>query len=237
MKTIISSILLLGGSLGCIAAPEHSISLGAGILSYSHIREIIDECTDYEIAPPYFGENPIVGQSIDGFAWRNLENFPITVNLHYECTLGKRFGVGVCFGYEHHEMSLDIDKWTYIGTPTDVQQDAYHNYKTTHETGSLDRHIFFIAPEATFYYFKKEHVAMYGKVAAGVRFSTIKKENVEDEIGGETHFEKHPFCFQVSPLCFEFGNEKIRGFMEYGFGHQGAAQFGVKHTFKKKEKE
>lgn len=77
---------------------------------------------------------------------------------------------------------------------------------------------------------------MYGKLAAGVGFSKIKTENADEEVKGIEFGNKHFSC-QVSPLCFEFGNKRIRGFMEYGFGHQGLAQFGVKHTFKKKDAE
>lgn len=243
LKSILTSLLLLGGSFNVIAAPEHRISLGGAIHSYSQIREKLDENVEYEMGPPYFGENPIIGQSIDGFAWRELENFPITVNLHYECSLGSRWGVGICFGYEYQKMSLEISKWTYMGEKTDVPEPYSHyarftnKYTTTDETGRLDRHIFFIAPEATFYYYKRERVAMYGKVAAGIKFHSLKKTNVEEEIGGETYFEKRPFCFQVSPLCFEFGDKKFRGFMEYGFGHQGLAQFGIRRIFTKKNAE
>lgn len=239
LKTIFSLALLSGTFLSSFAKSEHKISFGAGLFSYSYLHEIINENADVELAPPYFGENPIVGQSCYRYAWRDLQTPPINYNIHYECTLGNHFGIGLCFGYELQKMNLDIDKYIYQGTSNfqDEHKDyVWNKYTIEKESGKLSRNIFCIMPEATFYYFKKEHVSMYGKLAAGVRFSKIKRENADEEVRG-TEFGKQHFSCQVSPLCFEFGNKRIQGFMEYGFGHQGVAQFGVKHTFKKQDAE
>ena len=239
LKAAFSSILLFGASVGCLASPEHSISFGLSMLSYSYLHEKIDENATVDLCPPYFGENPIVGQSCYRYAWRDLQTPPINYNIHYECTLGNHFGIGLCFGYELQKMNLDIDKYIYQGPNNNYPGEykyKWSKYTKEKESGKLSRHIFFIMPEATFYYFKKEHVSMYGKLAAGVRFSKIKTENTDEEVGGIEFGNQHFSC-QVSPLCFEFGNKGIRGFMEYGFGHQGLAQFGVKHTFKKKDAE
>lgn len=232
LKTVFSSLLLLGTSSICHAKPEHRISIGAGVLSYIYINEICDEHADVELAPPYFGGNKIIGYSTYEYAWRDLQSLPITANLHYECTLGKHFGIGLCVGYEHQKMDLDINVYTYTGekiTPYGI----YDNYDITKKSGKLDRRFFYAMPEATLYYFKKEHVSMYGKLAAGISFSKIKRENADEETRG-TRFKNQHFSGQVSPVCLEIGNKNICGFMEYGFGHQGIAQFGVKHTFKKK---
>ncbi len=238
LKSIFCS-LVLGASLSSQAAPEHSLSLGLGALSFPYLDELCEEHADVELAPPYFGKNPIVGQSTYEYAWRELQTPPLTFNLHYECTLGKHFGVGLCFGYEHQKMDLDIDVYTFAGKKAFSEGDhtfEHDSYVTTHETGELNRNLFYIMPEATFYYFKKEKVAMYGKLAAGVRFSKIEKKNADENTHG-TRFRNQHLSYQASPICFEIGKGKTKCFMEYGIGHQGVAQVGVKHTFQKKVSE
>lgn len=239
LKTVFSSLLLLGTSSICHAKPEHRISLGAGLISYSYLDEIFDENSEIDICLPDFSEDKIAGVTTDEFAWRELQTLPITINLHYECTLGKHFGVGLCIGYDYQRMSLDIDKYTYTGEVAfhdEILGDITHeDYNYRNESGELTRHKIYIMPEATFYYFKKEHVSMYGKLAAGVSFTKIKRENVNEETRG-TKLNDHTLSFQVSPVGLEIGNKNICGFMEYGFGTQGLAQFGVKHTFQKKGK-
>ena len=88
-----------------------------------------------------------------------------------------------------------------------------------------------------FSFFYLYHFATYGKSARkGVRFNFEKREfysHYFEDAEGKYH---HAY-FQGSPVCFEIGNHYWRGFAEFGFGGQGIAQFGVKHTFKKKEKE
>ena len=231
MKRNLISICCFLVSLYCFASPEHRLSIGRGLLSYEYLDEFSYEHSDRDWCQP----SPYLNDTYETTE-EHLTSFPVNLNIHYECTLGKHFGIGVCLGYDHLRMSQGIEEYKstdgidYNGN-TRKEWALYR-----HDFGELDRYILFVMPEATFYWFKKNHFAMYSKLAGGIRFNFEKREfysHYFEDAEGKYH---HAY-FQGSPVCFEIGNHYWRGFAEFGFGGQGIAQFGVKHTFKKKEKE
>ncbi|MBR2261594.1 MAG: hypothetical protein IJ916_07830 [Paludibacteraceae bacterium] len=232
MKKVLFNILLCFGSLfSCFAQPEHRISLGFGLFSYAYIDEFIWEHTDVDYWYPGVDD-----YGTYEYTEEKLQSLPVNLNLHYECTLGKHFGIGLCLGYDRIRMRQETEYVTTVGEEVSPRGYRYPVRDTRYEYGRLYRHVLSVMPEATVYWFKRQHVAMYSKLAAGVRFNIEKRVistmNTEDTRLADRHF----YC-QVSPVCVEVGGQYWRGFVEGGFGAQGVIQYGVKHTFKGKKEQ
>lgn len=75
-----------------------------------------------------------------------------------------------------------------------------------------------LMPNCKFRWFNKAHFGMYSKLGAG---AGIFFDNQAQVIP----------VFQISPVCLEFGNEKIRGITEFGLGMQGVINIGIKRIF------
>lgn len=232
-KQILSIIFLFGATFSILAQTEHRLSAGIGLFSHAYIDEFVwENCTDIDYWYP--------GPSDHGtyeYPEETLKTFPININFHYECTLGKHWGIGLCLGYDYLGMDQRTEIITSLGETKSPEGATYTSWDRTYKDGELHRHILMVMPEATIYYFKKKYISMYGKLAAGVRFN-IEKREFDNSSAGETETRKeHNFYCQVSPACVEAGGKSWRGFVEIGYGAQGIYQCGVKHIFKSKEKE
>lgn len=229
MKKIVLGFILAGGVLSnCFAQSEHRISLGAGLFGHAYINEIVQELEKREYCypgPKDHGTYTYLDQS--------LRSLPTSINLHYEHTLGNHFGVGICLGYDRLKMRQEIEVITSVGEQTSSFGERYTVWESSHESAYLRRHVLMILPEFTVYWFKKNHVAMYSKVAPGIRFS-VDQRKIYISHKEETEIKDFHFTCQGSPVCVEFGGQYWRGFAEFGYGAQGIAQFGVKHTFRGK---
>lgn len=207
------SIFLFGFPFDGLAKPDHRLSLGLGVFSYAYKYE-----KSYETIS-FYNHHPM---SID-----ELKSKPFTYNAHYECTLGRHFGVGVCLGYDY----LRVDR-SFV-TPVGYYYSGEYNVTGS---GEYKTYIFFVMPETTFYYFKRKIVAMYGKLAAGIRFDIEKGEAdmYRPHMKVTESNKSRKFCMQVDPICLEVGGAYWRGFAECGLGAEGMGQLGIKYTFRKK---
>lgn len=227
MKKVLLNILLCFGALfSCFAQSEHRISLGVGLFSYEYINEWLDERADVDYYYP--GSND---HGTYEYPDNDLKSLPNNLNLHYECTLGKHFGVGLCLNYDRFRMHNETEVITSVGEQTSPQGVVHTLWNSYNESGNIHRHIFSIMPEATVYWFKKNHVAMYSKLGAGVRWKINKKTVYTPQLKKTEDKDTH-FCCQISPVCVEVGGHYWRAYVEIGYGIQGIGQVGVKHTFR-----
>lgn len=91
--------------------------------------------------------------------------------------------------------------------------------KNKENLGKFKADFISIMPGVKASWFNFQNFGMYSKVNVG-----IGAEVLSDEITTN-------LALQVSPVCCEFGKEAWRGFVELGFGMNGIACFGVKHSF------
>ncbi len=239
MRKVLLWVAFMAGCLfntfNATAQSDHKLSLGVGELSHAYLHQFIQNFSmvDWE----YPGDNE---HGTYRYQDRFLTSFPITANLHYECTIGDHFGLGICFGYDYMRMHHDTDVWTSTGDEINHYGETNTIWETHSEFGKIYRHIFNIMPEATIYWFKKRHVAMYSQLAAGIRLN-VEKEINESPYASETNtLAEHHFTCHVSAVGVEFGGRSWRGFAQIGYGAQGITQLGVKHNFQgisKSEKE
>jgi hypothetical protein len=78
-------------------------------------------------------------------------------------------------------------------------------------------------PTVKFYWFNREHFAMYTRLAVGGTYRMESTNGVSDNsfmVNG-----------QLSPVCIEFGGEHFRGFLESGIGANGSGFGGIKYSF------
>lgn len=128
-----------------------------------------------------------------------------SVNLEYYRTLNKTFSVGAAVAW-------------FGGTADELNKE---NVKI----GNADYSGFAVMPAAKAFWFRKPHVAMYSKLAAGV---TLLDDYDEET---DSHSFDPFFGAQVTLAGVQFGGERFRGFVELGGGMQGLALAGVSFSF------
>lgn len=230
-KFIYSIIFFIGTTLNTFAQPEHRLSLGVGLFSHEYIEEYaLENWTEVDNWYPEPNDHGTFE-----YPEEKLKSLPIGFNLHYEYSWGRRFTVGLCLGYDYLRMEQTTEVITSIGETEMPDGKIITQWDHFEKQGELHRHILKIMPEISFYYDIKKHVAMYAKLAAGIRFN-IEKREIERPHYENTEFKERHFYCQFSPICIEAGGKYWRGFAEFGYGGQGLGQFGVKHTFKGREK-
>ncbi|MBO7145607.1 MAG: hypothetical protein J6W13_12395 [Salinivirgaceae bacterium] len=230
-KIAFSLIICFTAIISSFAQTDHRFSLGLGQFSHAYVDEMTNELfTDVD----YYYPGPDDHGTYE-YTEESLRSFPLTLNFHYEATLGKHFGIGVCFGYDYLRMHQETETIFSTGEAQRPNGDTYTTWDRSYDFGTLRRHIFFVMPEASVYWFKRNHVAMYSKLGLGMKF-VAESRDFDSDRRDIMEFKNKGFYCQVSPVCVEFGGQKWRGFVELGYGAQGIAQYGVKYTIKGKEK-
>lgn len=114
------------------------------------------------------------------------------------------------------------EKWA-LGSS--VTYKYYYKEKTKNEIKSkYTQNYLGIALEGQYSFFRRRDFRMYSLVGAG---ACICRESFHN---GETHTKASDnstrFTYQISPLCFEFGNNYgIK--LEYGYGYKGIGAIGA----------
>lgn len=92
---------------------------------------------------------------------------------------------------------------------------------------------FLVLPTAEFVYFKRNLFELYGGASVGVDLVRQSESKLDEK--GKSDSKKNDFsanlAYQVNPIAFRVGNDRISGFMEAGFGHKGFLTAGVSLKF------
>lgn len=92
---------------------------------------------------------------------------------------------------------------------------------------------FLVLPTAEFVYFKRNLFELYGGASVGVDLVRQSESKLDEK--GKSASEKNSLsanlAYQVNPIAFRVGNDRIGGFLEAGFGHKGFLTAGVSLKF------
>lgn len=92
---------------------------------------------------------------------------------------------------------------------------------------------FLVLPTAEFVYFKRNLFELYGGASVGVDLVRQSESKLDEK--GKSASEKNSLsanlAYQVNPIAFRVGNDRIGGFMEAGFGYKGFLTAGVSLKF------
>lgn len=128
-----------------------------------------------------------------------------SVNAEYYRTLGNVVSLGAAFSW--------------FGGSADIVD----NEKV--KTGTSEYSGIAIMPAAKFYWFRKQHVAMYSKAALGLML--LKDHDAE---AGAQQYDPY-FMAQLTLVSIQFGGERLKGYLEFGGGAQGLAIIGLNYAF------
>lgn len=235
-RKFISLVCCLLAALNCSAELEHRISYTFGFVSHAYHQERHDEHT-----PKFYDQYYFPGPNDHGryeYTDEQLQSIPLVFNLQYDCSLREHIGVGLCLGFERERMYQETNIIKPVGEENSPFGNSYTKWENIHTTGELKRRILYLMPEATVYWFKKRHVAMYSKAAVGLRLN-FEKRTVNRWMSPKEplpNANSANLYFQISPVGIEVGGPYWRGVIEVGWGAQGVYQYGVRHIFKGKNK-
>ena len=228
-KFVFVIFICIGTAFSCFANPEHRISGGLGIVSHAYLKERISESENLRYRYP----DPNDTGRFE-YTDEDLVFSPFNLSLHYGRTIGTHFDVGGCFGYDYLRMKQETEIITSIGEQTSPHGNTYTLWESSHKFGRLNRHILYVMPEATIYWFREKHAAMYSKLGLGVELVVEKRvftyPSCSALVSGEPHFS-----FQISPVGVEAGGEYWRVYVELGYGAQGTFHVGLRHILRETE--
>lgn len=141
---------------------------------------------------------------IDGDAY-NYDRYSPSVSLGYNRHLNRIWAIGMTLTYTQEKK-----KYTFAPDSTNPQYDNY-NYICM-----------LLGAKATWSHGKK--VNWYSRLGVGpalvIHDCNFDKTKLETAVP-----------FQLTPIAIEFGNDKLRGFAELGYGIQGIINVGISHRF------
>lgn len=92
---------------------------------------------------------------------------------------------------------------------------------------------FLVLPTAEFVYLRKGLFEMYGSASAGINLSRHTEDALTE--AGRKNLSKSDlttsFIYQVNPIGFSVGNDRIGGFVEVGLGSKGFLTAGLSLKF------
>lgn len=86
-----------------------------------------------------------------------------------------------------------------------------------------------VLPEFKYRWLAKEHFGMYSKVGFGAMFVLTNDSGSSSESSNDPS-SNVSIAFQANPIGIEAGNQRVRGFVELGYGVQGMLMGGVRVT-------
>ncbi len=134
----------------------------------------------------------------------NFENtiMPGSLAVEYNRNVNSWFGYGGLASFEY------VTSDTYS---TDSEGNKTYGDKFNLGAATL-------MPTTHFFWFRNPTFGMYSKLGVGLGVA----------FGSDTSLFP---AFQVSPVCMEFGGDKVKGLFELGVGIQGIAVLGIKRCF------
>lgn len=102
---------------------------------------------------------------------------------------------------------------------------TYESVKAEHKNIDWTDKYVSIMPTVRYKWLRREKIAVYSRVAAGVLINSY--EDHSDILKSEKKTDTE-FGWQVSLGGVEYGNKKLSGFLEGGFGYQGMVIAGVR---------
>ena len=133
------------------------------------------------------------------------------------------------FGPLSAEYFYHANKWLGVGgmfTLSNSKQDVYLDKK---KDGTVSHTYYTLMPAVKFDWLRKKSFGMYSKLAVGATLRT-ESINCDDPSARDSESKVH-VNWQASLLGIEAGSPKVRGFLEFGFGEQGVALFGLRYKF------
>lgn len=188
------------------------IAIACMMLSCSTVVKAQDyEYPNHEISVGYgaIGATDIVsllGDAIVGALSGSIDNLDTTgeISAQYLYNINKTWGIGAAVTF------------------------AETNGRDKDNTYKQKTDYIMVMPTVRAMWFHKKHFGMYSRVAVGgfLGFdSATKTDGGKDSKDTSTSGN---FAFQLSPVCFEAGSNKVSGFFEAGFGFQGIFMAGIR---------
>ena len=132
-------------------------------------------------------------------------------------------------GYNYHAN----EKWSY-GFLT-----GFSANKTTYKSGYNDsdykqeslRHYFYAMPTIKLTWLHRKRINLYSELGLGFYFRVEKITHFDDQGNDISHNNGGMAAVQLTPVGMELGNEKLKYFLDLGFGNKGLLNTGLRYKF------
>ena len=176
---------------------RHEIRTGFGVGDEPHLHSVQHSYVRDYHLEPGTGD---IGVSTQCLSW--------IVYLEYFCHLGKRWAVGVSVGGG-------------IGWEAAHVPEVYPNI-----TVDMKSRSYFAMPVVKYTWYGHNRFRLYSKAGLGARYYRLDV-TCDTQSFPEIHEKNVKLSYQLSVAGVEVGGERMRGFVELGYGMQGIFNFGI----------
>ena len=189
---------------------KHEFRANFGIGIDQHLRNVQERyINDYHLEPAGIF-------SLLDHGWQASGTLEYYYHINKHCAIGGSFGIteASCGGARFKDEDIDFYSYfiNYFFDPT-----SDFSFKSSSQ---------YLMPAFKYSWIPREHFCLYSKAAIGIMH--YKQDVTCDKMPFlERHENGIRFAYQFSPVGCEFGGERIRGFIELGYGKQGMYNTGV----------
>ena len=187
---------------------KHEIRIGGGLGIDPHLQNVRNRFIDTN----NLEESDFCG--INGIQATGFIEYFNHINKHW--AIGGSIGISEASGGGARFKNEDINFYSYfINYFFDPTSDF--SFKSSSQ---------YLMPAFKYSWIPQKHFCLYSKAAIGIMH--YKQDVTCDKMPFlERHENGIRLAYQFSPVGFEFGGERIRGFFELGYGKQGIYNAGI----------
>lgn len=193
---------------------KHEIRANFGMGVDSHVK---DRCDQY-----------IENFNLEGSSPFGISGIQAAGTLEYFYHLNKHWAIGANLGIAESEAEARV-KWGDKAKDGDTFSYVFGGIiYCLFPTSDIQIHTNsqFLMPSVKYSWIAKNHFRLYTKAALGIqhyKLDAISRGNSYPE----THENNCKVSYQFSPVGIEVGGERMRGFLELGYGKQGIYNIGM----------
>jgi len=146
------------------------------------------------------------------------------------------FSKGIMLSYFYHiNNDIAVGAMTAFTKDCDKYEEAYtiDNKTRYHNGGDIKAKSIFLMPSLKWSCLKSNWFSLYVKASAGIHYEQMRFEPGDIPLKDNEDYneDKLWFAYLLTPLGWEAGSQKVRGFVELGFGSNFNLQIGLTYRF------
>lgn len=176
----------------------------------------------------------------DGFRLFGPSSSGTLIGYYYH--LNHRIAVGAMTAFTTYDTSLSNDYRVPIQIPYEYwdskEQTMKEVFITEYTTqylsgGKIREKSFFLMPSLKWSWLNNSWCSLYIKASAGLHYQRREADTGEIPLKNNDNLDESKvwFAYIATPLGWEIGKQKVRGFFELGFGSNTNLQIGLAYRF------
>lgn len=188
---------------------KHEIRIGGGLGIDPHLQNVRNRFVDTN--------------NLEESGFCGISGIQATGFIEYFNHINKHWAIGGSIGISEASGGGARFKREYANAISELADQFFRFLTTDFDFHSTSQ---YLMPAVKYSWISRHHFCLYSKAALGIMH--YKQDITCDKLPSpQRHENGIRLAYQFSPVGCEFGGERIRGFIELGYGKQGMYNTGV----------